>query len=50
MAAIYSTILGAFIYRELTLKQFFEHCVEAISISGVTVLMVMTVTFFRCYS
>lgn len=46
MAAIYSTILGAFIYRELTLKQFFEHCVEAISISGVTVLMVMTVTFF----
>lgn len=46
IAAIYSTILGGFIYRELTLKEFFQHCIEAVSISGVTVLMIMTVTFF----
>lgn len=46
IAAIYSTILGKFIYKELTFKQFFKHCVEAMAISGVTCLMIMTVTFF----
>lgn len=46
IAALYSVILGMFIYRELTLKNLFNSCVEAMAISGVTVLMVMTVTFF----
>ena len=46
VAAMYSVILGAFIYKELTLTSFFKHCVEAMAISGVTVLMIITVTFF----
>lgn len=46
IATFYSIILGGVIYKELTLKSFFGHCVEAVAISGVTVLMIMTVTFF----
>lgn len=46
MAAFYSIIVGMFVYKELTLKMLFQSCVEAIAITGVTVLMVMTVTFF----
>ena len=46
IAAAYSVFLGAFIYKELTLKTFFEHCVEAMAVSGVTCLMIITVTFF----
>lgn len=46
VAAAYSVFLGAFVYKELTVKSFFKHCVEAMSISGVTVLMIITVTFF----
>lgn len=46
VAALYSVVLGAFIYKELTIKSFFQHCVEAMAISGVTVLMIITVTFF----
>lgn len=46
IAALYSVILGAFIYKELTITSFFKHCVEAMAISGVTVLMIITVTFF----
>lgn len=46
IAALYSTLLGAFIYKELTIKSLFKHCVEAVAISGVTCLMIMTVTFF----
>lgn len=45
-AALYSVILGMFIYRELTVKKLFACTVEAMAISGVTILMVMTVTFF----
>lgn len=45
-AAAYSIIVGKFVYHELTLKTLFKSCVEAVSITGVTVLMVMTVTFF----
>lgn len=45
-AALYSVVLGMFIYRELTFKKLFSCMVEAMSISGVTILMVMTVTFF----
>ena len=46
IATFYSIILGGFIYKELTIKSFFKHCVEAVAITGVTVLMIMTVTFF----
>lgn len=46
VAAAYSVFLGAFIYKELTVRSFFKHCVEAMAISGVTVLMIITVTFF----
>ena len=46
IAAAYSVFLGAFIYKELTLKSFFAHCIEAMSVSGVTCLMIITVTFF----
>lgn len=46
VAAMYSVVLGAFIYKELTIQSLFKHCVEAMAISGVTVLMIITVTFF----
>lgn len=46
IAAAYSIIIGMFVYRELTLKMIFKSCVEAMAITGVTALMVMTVTFF----
>lgn len=46
VAAMYSVILGAFIYKELTITSFFKHCIEAMAISGVTVLMIIAVTFF----
>lgn len=46
IAAAYSTIIGMFVYKELTLGMLFKSCVEAMAITGVTVLMVMTVTFF----
>lgn len=46
IAAAYSVIVGRFVYHELNLNRFFKSCVEAVSITGVTALMVMTVTFF----
>lgn len=46
IAALYSVIIGMFVYKELTLKTLFSSCVEAVAITGVTALMVMTVTFF----
>lgn len=45
IAALYSTVLG-FVYRELNMAGLFKSCVEAMAMSGVTILMVMTVTFF----
>lgn len=45
-ATLYSIFLGLFIYKELDFKGLFNNCVEAMAITGVTVLMVMTVTFF----
>lgn len=45
-AAAYSIIVGKFVYKELTLQSLFNSCIEAVSITGVTALMVMTVTFF----
>ncbi|MDP8079909.1 TRAP transporter large permease [Phocoenobacter skyensis] len=46
IAALYSIIIGMFVYKELTLELLFKGCIETIAITGVTVLMVMTVTFF----
>ncbi|WP_439259213.1 TRAP transporter large permease subunit [Lonepinella sp. BR2930] len=46
VAVAYSIIVSRFVYKELTLKLLFSSCVEAVAITGVTVLMVMTVTFF----
>ncbi len=45
IAALYSVILG-FYYGELSFKKLFANVVEATAVSGVIVLMVMTVTFF----
>lgn len=46
VAAAYSIIIGKWVYKELDLKTLFKGCVEAVAITGITVLMVMTVTFF----
>lgn len=46
IAAFYSIVIGMFVYKELTLAGLFKGCIEAVAITGVTVLMVMTVTFF----
>ncbi|MDO4431292.1 MAG: TRAP transporter large permease subunit [Lonepinella koalarum] len=46
IAAAYSVVVGKFVYKDLTLENFFKSCVEAVAITGVTTLMVMTVTFF----
>ncbi|MDO4626717.1 MAG: TRAP transporter large permease subunit [Pasteurellaceae bacterium] len=46
IAAFYSIVVGMFVYKDLTLKGLFESCIEAVSITGVTALMVITVTFF----
>lgn len=46
IATCYSMALGFFLYKELTIKSFIKDVVETIKISGVTVLMIMGVTFF----
>lgn len=46
IATCYSMGLGFFVYKELTVKGFVKDVVETIKISGVTVLMIMGVTFF----
>ena len=46
VAAAYSVIIGKFVYKELTLKSLFNSCIEAMAITGVVALMIMTVTFF----
>ena len=46
VAATYSVIIGKFVYKELTMKMLFNSCIEAMAITGVVALMIMTVTFF----
>lgn len=46
IATIYAILLGFFVYKELTMKKLFASVVEAMKISGVTVLMIMGVEFF----
>ena len=46
IATRYSMGLGFFVYKELTVKGSVKDVIETIKISGVTVLMIMGVTFF----
>lgn len=46
IATCYAIILGFFVYKELTFKKLFADIVDAMKISGVTVLMIMGVEFF----
>lgn len=46
IATCYSMFLGFFVYKELTIAGFINNVIETIKISGVTVLMIMGVTFF----
>ncbi len=46
IATCYSMALGFFVYKELTVQGFVKDVIETIKISGVTVLMIMGVTFF----
>ncbi|MBC2855562.1 TRAP transporter large permease [Cetobacterium sp. 2A] len=46
IATCYSMALGFFVYKELTVQGFIRDVIEAIKVSGVTVLMIMGVTFF----
>lgn len=46
-AALYTMILGFFVYKELTLKNFFKICLDSIKTSGTIVLMMLGVTLFQ---
>lgn len=46
IATVYSMLVGLFIYKELTMAGFIKDIMEAIKITGVTVLMIMGVSFF----
>lgn len=46
IATCYAIILGFFVYKELTFKKLFADIIDAMKISGVTVLMIMGVEFF----
>ena len=47
VAALYTMILGFFVYKELTLKSFFMICLDSIKTSGTIVLMILGVTLFQ---
>ena len=47
VAALYTMILGFFVYKELTLKNFFKICLDSIKTSGTIVLMILGVTLFQ---
>ena len=46
-AALYTMLLGFFVYKELTLKNFFKICLDSIKTSGTIVLMMLGVTLFQ---
>ena len=46
-AALYTMVLGFFVYKELTLKNFFKICLDSIKTSGTIVLMMLGVTLFQ---
>lgn len=47
VAALYTMILGFFVYKELTFKSFFKICLDSIKTSGTIVLMILGVTLFQ---
>ena len=47
VAALYTMILGFFVYKELTLKSFFKICLDSIKTSGTIVLMILGITLFQ---
>lgn len=47
VAALYTMILGFFVYKELTLNSFFKICIDSIKTSGTIVLMILGVTLFQ---
>ena len=47
VAALYTMILGFFVYKELTLKSFFKICLDSIKTSGTIVLMILRLTLFQ---
>lgn len=47
VAALYTIILGFFVYKELTLDSFFKICLDSIKTSGTIVLMILGVTLFQ---
>jgi len=46
-AALYTMVLGFFVYKELTLQSFFKICLDSIKTSGTIVLMILGVTLFQ---
>ena len=47
VAALYTMLLGFFVYKELTLDSFFKICIDSIKTSGTIVLMILGVTLFQ---
>ena len=47
VAALYTTILGFFVYKELTFKSYVQICIDSIKTSGTIVLMILGVTLFQ---
>lgn len=47
VAALYTMVLGFFVYKELNLKSFFKICLDSIKTSGTIVLMILGVTLFQ---
>nr|WP_325223609.1 TRAP transporter large permease [uncultured Oscillibacter sp.] len=47
VAALYTMILGFFVYKELTLDSLFKICIDSIKTSGTIVLMILGVTLFQ---
>ncbi|MBQ9495849.1 MAG: TRAP transporter large permease [Treponema sp.] len=46
VAAAYTTVLGFFVYKELTLKKFFLLVLESVKTTGTIVMMILGVTLF----
>lgn len=47
VAALYTMILGFFVYKELTFNSFVKICIDSIKTSGTIVLMILGVTLFQ---
>lgn len=46
IAAFYTTILGFFVYKELTLQSFFRTVLDSVKTTGTIVMMILGVTLF----